>query len=111
MYRQNGLQSPPSYQTWNVLISYHLLWQSDALTTRLDMFRSRLDLIRTRLDLIRTRLDLIRTRLDLIRTRLNLILILYSCFITKTKRSILTVFASPGITEAKLDRERHGSSI
>jgi hypothetical protein len=34
-------------------------WQSDALTTRLDLIRSRLDLIRTRLDLIRTRLDLI----------------------------------------------------
>ena len=28
-------------------------WQSDALTTRLDLIRSRLDLIRTRLDLIR----------------------------------------------------------
>ncbi len=41
-------------------------WQSDALTTRLDLIRTRLDLIRTRLDLIRTRLDLIRTRLDLI---------------------------------------------
>jgi hypothetical protein len=27
------------------------------------------------------------------------------------KRSILTVFASPGITEAKLDRERHGSIV
>jgi hypothetical protein len=47
-------------------------WQSDALTTRLDLNRSRLDIIRTRLDLIRTRLDLIRTRLDLIRTRLDL---------------------------------------
>jgi hypothetical protein len=34
-------------------------WQSDALTTRLDLIRSRLDLIRTRLDLIRSRLDLI----------------------------------------------------
>ncbi len=34
-------------------------WQSDALTTKLDLIRSRLDLIRTRLDLIRTRLDLI----------------------------------------------------
>ncbi len=42
-------------------------WQSDALTTRLDLIRTRLDLIRTRLDLIRTRLDLFRTRLDLIR--------------------------------------------
>ncbi len=41
-------------------------WQSDALTTRLDLIRSRLDLIRNRLDLIRSRLDLIRTRLDLI---------------------------------------------
>ncbi len=38
-------------------------WQSDALTTRLDLIRIRLDLIRTRLDLIRTRLDLIRFRL------------------------------------------------
>ncbi len=28
-------------------------WQSDALTTRLDLIRTRLDLIRTRLDLIR----------------------------------------------------------
>ncbi len=35
-------------------------WQSDALTTRLDLIRTRLDLIRTRLDLIRSRLDLIR---------------------------------------------------
>jgi hypothetical protein len=42
-------------------------WQSDALTTRLDLIRTRLDLIRTTLDLIRTRLDLIRTRLDLIK--------------------------------------------
>jgi hypothetical protein len=42
-------------------------WQSDALTTRLDLIRSRLDLIRNRLDLIRSRLDLIRSRLDLIR--------------------------------------------
>jgi hypothetical protein len=33
-------------------------WQSDALTTRLDLIRTGLDLIRTRLDLIRTRLDL-----------------------------------------------------
>jgi hypothetical protein len=33
-------------------------WQSDALTTRLDLIRSRLDLIRTRLDLIRTRLGI-----------------------------------------------------
>ena len=48
-------------------------WQSDALTTWLDLIRTRLDLIRSRLDLIRTRLDLIRTRLDLIRTRLDLI--------------------------------------
>jgi hypothetical protein len=48
-------------------------WQSDPLTTRLDLIRTRLDLIRTRLDLIRTRLDLIHTRLDLIRTRLDLI--------------------------------------
>jgi hypothetical protein len=32
-------------------------WQSDALTTRLDLIRIKLDLIRTRLDLIRTRLD------------------------------------------------------
>ncbi len=29
-------------------------WQSDTLTTRLDLIRNRLDLIRTRLDLIRT---------------------------------------------------------
>jgi hypothetical protein len=29
-------------------------WQSDALTTRLDLIRTRLDLIRTRLDLIRS---------------------------------------------------------
>jgi hypothetical protein len=42
-------------------------WQSDSLTTRLDLIRTRLDLIRTRLDFIRNRLDLIRTRLDLIR--------------------------------------------
>jgi hypothetical protein len=28
-------------------------WQSDTLTTRLDLIRIRLDLIRTRLDLIR----------------------------------------------------------
>jgi hypothetical protein len=48
-------------------------WQSDALTTRLDLIRTRLDLIRARLDLIRPRLDLIRTRLDLIRSRLDLI--------------------------------------
>jgi hypothetical protein len=48
-------------------------WQSDALTTRLDLIRIRLDLIRSRLGLIRSRLDLIRTRLDLIRTRLDLI--------------------------------------
>jgi hypothetical protein len=34
-------------------------WQSDALTTRLDLIRTRLDLIRIRLDLIRTRLDLV----------------------------------------------------
>ncbi len=43
-------------------------WQSDALTTRLDLIRTRLDLICTRLDLIRAKLDLIRTRLDLIRS-------------------------------------------
>jgi hypothetical protein len=48
-------------------------WQSEALTTRLDLILIRLDLIRTKLDLISTRLDLIRTRLDLIRTRLYLI--------------------------------------
>ncbi len=42
-------------------------WQSDALTTRLDLTRNRLDLTRTRLDLTRTRLDLTRTRLDLTR--------------------------------------------
>jgi hypothetical protein len=41
-------------------------WQSDVLTTWLDLIRPRLDLIRIRLDLIRSRLDLIRTRLDLI---------------------------------------------
>ncbi len=35
-------------------------WQSDALTTRVDLIPTRLDLIRIRLDLIRTRLDLIR---------------------------------------------------
>jgi hypothetical protein len=29
-------------------------WQSDALTTRLDLIRTRLDLIRTRIDIIRT---------------------------------------------------------
>ncbi len=29
-------------------------WQSDALTTRLDLIRTRLDLIRSRLDLIRS---------------------------------------------------------
>jgi hypothetical protein len=52
----------------------HLVhWQSDALTTRLDLIRTWLDLIRTKLDLIRTRLDLIRPRLDLIRTRLDII--------------------------------------
>ncbi len=33
-------------------------WQSDALTTRLDLIRSRLDLIRTRLDLIQERMSL-----------------------------------------------------
>ncbi len=50
-------------------------WQSDALTTRLDLIRNQARshprLARShpqaRLDLIRTRLDLIRTRLDLIR--------------------------------------------
>ncbi len=44
-------------------------WQSDALTTKLDLIRiTKLDLIRiTKLDLIRTKLDLIRTKLDLIR--------------------------------------------
>ena len=31
----------------------HVHWQSDALTTRLDLIRSKLDLIRTWLDLIR----------------------------------------------------------
>jgi hypothetical protein len=46
-------------------------WQSEALTTRLDLIATRLDLVRPRLDLIRSRLDLIRTRLDLIRTRLD----------------------------------------
>ncbi len=52
---------------------FHLVhWQSDALTTRLDLLRTRLDLIGIRLDLIRSRLDLIRSRLDLIRTRLYL---------------------------------------
>jgi hypothetical protein len=35
-------------------------WQSDVLTTRLDLIRPRLDLIRTRIDLIRSRQDLIR---------------------------------------------------
>jgi hypothetical protein len=35
-------------------------WQSDALTTKLDLIRTKLDLIRTKLDLIRTKLDLIR---------------------------------------------------
>jgi hypothetical protein len=35
-------------------------WQSDALTTKLDLIRSKLDLIRTKLDLIRPKLDLIR---------------------------------------------------
>ncbi len=34
-------------------------WQSDALTTRLDLIPNRLDIIPTRLDLILTRLDLI----------------------------------------------------
>ncbi len=50
-------------------------WQSDALTTKLDLIRNytKLDLIRTKLDLIRTKLDLIRTKLDLIRTKLDLI--------------------------------------
>ena len=41
-------------------------WQSDALTTWLDLIHIRLDLIHTRLDLIQTKLDLINTRLDLI---------------------------------------------
>ncbi len=44
----------------------HWHWQSDALTTRLNLI-TRLDLIHTRLDLIHTRLGLIHyTRLDLI---------------------------------------------
>jgi hypothetical protein len=34
-------------------------WQSDALTTMLDLIQTGLGLIRTRLDLIRARLDLI----------------------------------------------------
>jgi hypothetical protein len=33
-------------------------WQSDALTTRLDLIRTRLDLIRDMLDLIRNRISL-----------------------------------------------------
>ncbi len=48
-------------------------WQSDALTTRLDLIHTRLDLIHTRLDLINNRLDLVHTRLGLIHTRLDLI--------------------------------------
>ncbi len=48
-------------------------WQSDALTTRLDLIHSGLDLIHTWLDLIHIRLDLIHSRLDLIHTRLDLI--------------------------------------
>ncbi len=38
-------------------------WQSDALTTRLDLIHARLDLIHTRLDLIHSRLYLIHARL------------------------------------------------
>ncbi len=49
-------------------------WQSDALTTRLDLILTRIDLILTRLELIVPRLDLILTRLDLILTGLGLIL-------------------------------------
>jgi hypothetical protein len=48
-------------------------WQSDALTTRLDLIHNWLDLIHNWLDLIHTRLDLIHIRLDLIHTRLDLI--------------------------------------
>jgi hypothetical protein len=48
-------------------------WQSDALTTRLDLIHIRLDLIHPRLDLIHSWLDLIHTRLDLIHTQLDLI--------------------------------------
>jgi hypothetical protein len=38
---------------WNLGPLQLVRWQSDALTTRLDLIRSRLELIRTRLDLIR----------------------------------------------------------
>jgi hypothetical protein len=48
-------------------------WQSDTLTTRLDLVYTRLDLIHTRLDLIHTLLDLINVQLDLIHTWPNLI--------------------------------------
>jgi hypothetical protein len=48
-------------------------WQSDALTTTLDLIRTTLDIIRTKLDLINTTLDLICITLDLIRTTLDLI--------------------------------------
>jgi hypothetical protein len=39
-----------------------VIWQSDALTTRLDLIRTRLDLIRTRLDLIRMVIHMICRR-------------------------------------------------
>ncbi len=48
-------------------------WQSDALTSRLDVIHTRLDLIHTRLHVIHTRLDVFHTRLDVIHTRLDLI--------------------------------------
>ncbi len=65
-------------------------WQSDALTTRLDLIRCRLDLIRTRLDLILCRLDLIRTRLDLIRFLCLSIFV----WISGSRYCIIHIFAS-----------------
>ncbi len=47
---------------WNLGLLGLWHWQSDALTTRLDLILIRLDLIHTRLDLIHIRLDLIHQR-------------------------------------------------
>ena len=46
-------------------------WQSDDLTTRLDLIRIRLDLIRTRLDLIRFRKLPITDKTGFVRKQLN----------------------------------------
>ena len=45
-------------------LQLRVYWQSDALTTKLDLIQTKLDLIQTKLDLILTKLDLIHSLKD-----------------------------------------------